>query len=196
MEIIVPKAKPPRAPYLRALALVAVTAALVAAAVAYFRPAGPADLPPPPAAPEDAVDVSYRERIQRIERELEGMTQALYRAEEFGDRAKYMEIARAAAARSLDADALWYEWRAHTEREGAVAEGMEQALFEGWKPVRFTERDKFELLAAEHGVTPDTVRALKAQIEVLFWEELADKFAPPSEEGPQAPGTATSQERS
>ncbi len=180
MDVILPKSRPARRrPLWAALALLAL-AVLAAAVFFLLRPRAVSDTLPVP--PEDPAEAVYRTRLEGLEKEIRGLTDAMAQVEEMGDRAKYAQIARAAAAKTLEADSVWYEWRAASDKKNGLAAGMEQSFYEGWQPVRFTEKDKLDLLAAEHGLSADAVRRLKAEIEVMFWDEFAEKFAPLPEE--------------
>ncbi|GEM_PF-2154248 len=175
MNIIVPPGKKRRWPYAALAALL-----LAAAAAGGVWVGRRASIPSSSAAAADnetAAEKSLRSRVETFENELRSLGDALRMAEEFGDRSKYMEIVSVSAAKHVEADEAWRKWQA--EKHG-LRDGLEDGIFETWMK-RFTAEDKFRMLSERHGLSVDALKVLKGEFEVLFAEEMAEKFAAPEE---------------
>jgi hypothetical protein len=186
MDIILPAKKGPSKRPLILGVLLAFSLGM-AAAVTLMKPVlqqTPASLAAAPsvAAPlrpvEDEKDHEFHKAISRLESDIDRYDEAMWLAEELGDRKRYMELVHASAGKNLEADTLWFEWQDHKKKKGLMAEGVKQAVMELPPLSGFNNTDKFKMLSEEHGLSEDVLRALKAEIEILFSDELLEKFGP------------------
>ncbi|GEM_PF-2388500 len=190
MDIILPAKKgPSKRPLV--LAVVLAFSLGMAAAVTLMKPvlqrasASTPAVPLPAAAQarpaEDEKDREFHTAISRLEGDIDRYFEAMWLAEELGDRKRYMDLVHVSALKNLEADTLWFEWQAYKKKKGLMAEGVKQAVMEMPPLPGFTDADKFKMLSEEHGLSEDALRALKAEIEILFSEELLEKFGPASD---------------
>lgn len=184
MDIILPRANEPgrKGGLVALLVLLACAAAGVAGALAFLR----ADNLPVVEEAEDAATAAYRQKIQALEIEIEKSREAMFDAEQFGDRVRYLEAVRAAAAKNAEADAQWQSWQEKERVRGAAAEGMKRAVTGEDPPNRFTNAQRLEMIAQEHDLKPEDLQKIKTEIEVVFEDEYLDKFGVlPAEEPSQ-----------
>lgn len=146
------------------------------------------DLFSPPAADSQ----NYRD-LEKAGKDLYGLMDVVYHAEEMRDSAKYLEAVGIAAKKSVEADAAWERWQAeeNAARRGLKA-GLEQGMFEYWAPHRFSASEKIEMLAQSRGMDPADLRYLKAQLEILFQDEYLEKYGRHEHVDEEAAGTARS----
>ena len=72
------------------------------------------------------------------------------------------------------------------ETQKGLFNGMIGGINENYES-RFTSAEKLGMLSEKYGVPPDRLRALKADIEIMFLDEFAEKFSgieenPPADE--------------
>lgn len=183
MEIILPAKK--KGPSQRPLILGVLLAFMLgmATAVMMMKRMNPAPSPPvsatavvEPRPAEDEKDREFHAAISRLEGDIDRYYDAMALAEELGDRKRYIKLVHASAAKNLEADTLWFEWQDHKRKKGLMAEGVKQAVMEMPPLPGFTNTDKFKMLSEEHNLSEYMLRALKAEMEILFSDELLEKF--------------------
>jgi predicted exporter len=124
-------------------------------------------------------------KIERVQGEIFQLYTSIMEAEKMRDRRKYLEITGVAAQKVLEADDLWEQ---KTKSQKGLADGLMGGFNENYE-ARFMRADKFQMLSEKYGLPPERLRALKADIEVMFTDELAEKFAP-MPEGEEVPAEA------
>jgi hypothetical protein len=147
-----------------ALAAVAALGAAFAAGGYFFR-GEPPSLPVPPT------------KLETLEIEIQRLLGSMDQAEELANRPMYLEIARKAAAKNVEADEEWKKMTAGTQ---GLRYGLQHGIFEEYLH-RFTEKDKYEMLAAEHGLTVLELKLFKSELEMVFFDDYAEKFGHPHE---------------
>lgn len=180
MKVFIPSQ--PKKPYGWALLVLCVFGAVLSAGVWTFLKAS---RPPQAASAEQRkAEEDYQRRMDRIQTEIDRNTDAMFQAEEFGDRAAYMGLVRKSAEKVLEGDREWERWRSTSGPESAPVLGVRHAIT-GEMPLRFTDTQKIEMLAAEHSLTVEQALMIKAELEVLFAEEWMQKFGAPHEHAPE-----------
>lgn len=181
MDIILPGKKSRKRRYWAggitvALALGAAAALPAMQSALRARPSAEVSKPPQ----DDEGRRLYAE-IARIESDIDRYYDAMDFAEEVGDRQLYVELVRVSAEKNLEADTAWFRWQEHKRRRGSFAEGVKHAVLEAPPLPGFSNDEKFRMLSERHGLPVETLRALKAQMEVLFMDEMLEKFGPEPE---------------
>jgi hypothetical protein len=162
MDIIVPPSKnngKGKAAWI-ALAAVLALAAAFAAGAFFFRDRNEELLPAP------------QTKLETIEIEIQRLLGSMDQAEELANRPMYLEIAKKAAAKNIEADDEWEKITATTQ---GLRYGLQHGIFEEYIH-RFTDKDKYEMLAAERGLTVEELRLFKSEIEMVFFDDYAEKF--------------------
>lgn len=119
----------------------------------------------PPRSPE-------QQKLTALEEEISHLISTMDQFELIQNKSKYLEIVSVASEKNLEADALWEKLQA--SRRG-LAHGLESGIFEVWDR-RFTTADKVAMLSEKYGVPADVLPKLKSDIEIMFSEELSEKF--------------------
>ena len=171
MEVVFPPRKePPKHPVLTALVWVFVGAALAAGGVLVWKA-----WPRPPAR-RQLEELQHRTKLEELDRQMMNYSDAMYLAEELGDRKAYLENARQGAQKLIEADAEWNRLQELNADQKGMMMGLRHGVTE--EPIhKFSEKEKFGMIATAHGLPEDTVRALKAEIEMIFADEFSQKFA-------------------
>ncbi len=124
-------------------------------------------------------------RLDKLEGEIYQLYTALDGAESLRSGSKYLEIVSAMEEKWNEADELWDQ---KTRGKKGLADGLMGGFNENYES-RFSREDKFRMLSEKFGVPVEKIRALKADLEIMFTDELAEKFAPqPAETDPAAQG--------
>ncbi|MCG3176628.1 MAG: hypothetical protein MOGMAGMI_01586 [Candidatus Omnitrophica bacterium] len=122
-------------------------------------------------------DSPHYKTMEEAGKDLYGLMDVVYHAEEMRDSAKYLEAAGLAAKKSVEADLAWERWQAEElAAQRGLKAGLEQGIFEYWAPHRYSAAEKLEMLAQSRGMDPADLRYLKAQFEVLFQDEYVEKY--------------------
>ena len=122
-----------------------------------------------------AAELSPRQaRLDQLDGELFQLLTTLSDVETLRDRHRYLEVAGAASKKLTEADELWDQ---ESRFQKGLVNGMMSGMSENYES-RFTREDKLGMLSEKYGVPVERLRALKADLEILFWDELADKFVP------------------
>lgn len=137
---------------------------------------------PPPASTTPELD----SRIEKLEGEFSQLTQSLQDVETMKNRSKYLEILGAAEKKLIASDDLWDE---KEKVQKGLRDGMLGGINENYE-ARFSPQEKFQMLSEKFDLPVDKIRALKADVEILFSDELAEKFAPAPADGSQDQGGA------
>ena len=166
------------------------TVLIVLGAYVFWRSAlwagGLPDLFSPPAADSK----NYRD-LEKAGKDLYGLMDVVYHAEEMRDSAKYLEAVGRAAKKSVEADAAWERWQAEENAaQRGLKAGLEQGMFEYWAPHRFSAAEKIDMLARSRGMDPAELRRLKAQLEILFQDEYLEKYGRHEHVDEEAPESA------
>lgn len=125
---------------------------------------------PPPASPRV-------ERLNKLQEEMGGLFTSLDGAEAMRSSSRYLEVIAAAEPKLIEADDLWEE---EMKTQRGLVDGFMGGLSENYD-VRFTNADKYRMLSEKYGLPVEKIRTLKADIEIMFMAEFADKFALPEE---------------
>ncbi len=120
-------------------------------------------------------------RIEKLQGEMSQLFITLGDVERIRDRRRYLEVAAAASRKLVEADDLW-EKRMKTSK--GLADGMMGGLNENYE-AHFTRADKFRMLSEKYGLPTEKLRSLKGDVEVMFADELAEKFSPAPEAAPE-----------
>lgn len=112
-------------------------------------------------------------RLAQLEEELYRLTDAMIGFERMQNRPKYLEALEVASVKNLEADAIWEKSQA--AKRGLI-DGLEGGFFEVWEQ-RFSPHQKFEMLSEKYSVPEEKVKKMKSDIEIMFAEELSEKFS-------------------
>jgi hypothetical protein len=171
VDVVYPaKNRPPRHPVLTALLWALVGAALAAGGFAAWK------LWPRPSTRRQLEELQHRTKLDELNRQMMNYSDAMYLAEELGDRKAYAENARQGAQKLIEADAEWNRLQELQGDQKGMMLGLRHGVTE--EPIhKFTEKEKFQMISEAHGLTEETARAVKAEIEMMFADEFAEKFA-------------------
>lgn len=126
----------------------------------------------PPKNPAALKAASWEERVYGLQGDLFRLYTSLDAYEAMKNRRKYLQILQSAERKLIALDDLWDE---KTQSQKGIFDGMRSGLNDYYE-VRFTPDEKFEMLARKFGMPKSKLRRLKADIEIMFSEELYDKF--------------------
>ena len=85
---------------------------------------------------------------------------------------KYMRIVGDAEKKIIQSDYLWE--KKNKSGQGSLS-GMAAGLNENYE-ARFTTTEKFHMLSSKYGLPARQLRRLKADLEIMFMQEYADKY--------------------
>ena len=126
-------------------------------------------------------------RIEKLQGEMSQLFITLGDVERMRDRRRYMEVTAAASRKLVKADDLW-EKRMKTSK--GLADGMMGGMNENYE-AHFSRVDKFRMLSEKYGLSVEKLRSLKGDLEVMFADELAEKFSPAVEATPEEKASAS-----
>lgn len=115
---------------------------------------------------------TWEQKVYGLQGDLYRLYTSLDAYEAMRNRRKYLQILQSAERKLIQMDDLWED---KVRSQQAVFDGMRSGLNEYYE-TRFTSDEKFAMLARKFGVPQSKLRRLKADIEIMFSEEFADKF--------------------
>ena len=124
-------------------------------------------------------------KIDRLQGEMSQLFITLGDVERMRDRRRYLEVVAAAARRLSETDVLWEK---KMKSQKGLADGMMGGLNENFE-AHFTRDDKFQMLSEKYAIPAGKLRSLKADFEIMFADELAEKFSPAPEENQESSRT-------
>ena len=116
-------------------------------------------------------------RIEKLQGEMSQLFITLGDVERMRDRRRYLEVAAVAAQKLNEADDLW-DRRMRSQK--GLADGMMGGMNENYES-HFTRADKFQMLSEKYSLPVGKLRSIKGDLEVMFADELAEKFSPAPE---------------
>ncbi len=129
----------------------------------------PAAVNAAPAAPVSGEDL----KLGELDEQIYHLYQALGDVETMRNTRKYLGIVKDAVKKIIRSD---YLWEKKTRSKKGIMSGMAAGLNEVYE-ARFTTNDKFTMLSKKYGLSPSALRRLKADFEIMFMDEYADKFS-------------------
>ncbi len=126
---------------------------------------------------EPGPDTSTEKKTYELQGDLFKLYTSLDGFEAMKNRRKYLQVLQSAERKLMQLDSLW---DAKSRKQNAVFDGMRSGLNEYYE-VRFTPEEKLQILSRKFGLPVNKLRRLKANLEIMFTEELAEKFAPAEE---------------
>ncbi len=112
-------------------------------------------------------------KMAQLQGELFQLYTAMDGFESMRNSSKYLEIAGEAGKKLIEADDLWEE---HAKARHGAFDGMIGGIVENYEG-RFTSAEKLEMLGKKYGISPDKLRLIQAELEIMFSSDLAEKYA-------------------
>lgn len=113
-------------------------------------------------------------KFEKLESELSHFYIAMDEAEAMRSGSKYLGVVSEAENTIMQADALLEE---AAKAQKGIVDGMMGGLSENYES-RFTQADKFRMLSEKYHLPPEKIQKIKADVELMFLEELMAKYAP------------------